>query len=97
MPASFKKRISVAVEARHAGYLRSCLAGIDHEDFTVAPILSGYNVRGYWSSEPAFSRIGERVMVAFTADPVPIQSLIASGFGILASDVLTVQVTDVFN
>ena len=90
-----KKRISVAVEVRHASYLRSCLAGIEHEDFTVTPILSGYSVKGYWSSEQAFSRIGERVVVAFTADPQAIRPLIASGFGILASDVLTVQVYDV--
>ena len=89
-----KKRISVAVEQVHANYIRSCLMAVPHEDFTVSPIISGWSQRGYWSSEFAFHNIGERVMIRFTADLEPIRPLLAAGFGILASKVLQIQVTD---
>ncbi len=93
--ASTKKRISVSVEGTHVGHIRNCLSQIDHEDFTVSPIISGWGVRGYWSSEYGnFNRIGEQVMIRFTTDLDPVRPLLNSGFGILASKVLTIQVTD---
>lgn len=96
--ASTKKRISVAVEGAHVGHIRNCLSQIDYEDFSVSPVISGWGVRGYWSSEyGGFDRIGEQVMIRFTADLEPIQPLLSSGFGILASKVLKIQVTDARN
>ncbi len=97
MQAAAGKRISVTVDARHIDYLRSCLKNIAHEEFTVAPVLSGWSTRGYWSSERTFNRIGERVVVSFTTDPEPIRALIGSGFGILARDILTVHVGELVN
>ncbi|MEQ1695214.1 MAG: hypothetical protein ABL901_05160 [Hyphomicrobiaceae bacterium] len=94
--ASTKKRISIAVEGAHVGHIRNCLAHIDHENFSVSPIISGWGVRGYWSSEcGGFDRIGEQVMIRFTTDLEPVQPLLRSGFGILASKVLKIQVTSV--
>jgi hypothetical protein len=97
MHAPAKKRITVAVDARHIDYLRGCLNNVPHEDFTVSPIMSGWSVRGYWSSERAFKRVGERVSVSFITDPEPIRPLIGSGFGILAGDALTVRIDDLVN
>ena len=97
MVKAAKKRISVSIESQHVGYIRSCLTAVDHEDFTVSPIISGWGARGYWSSERAFEQIGQRVMIRFTTDPEPIRPLLASGFGILASKVLQIQVTDALN
>ena len=98
MPASpakpNRKRISVAVEGTHLGHIRNCLMHLPHENFTVDPIISGYGVGGYWSSEYGFNRVGERVMIRFTTDFEPIRPMLASGFGILASKVLQIQVTD---
>lgn len=98
MPASpttpNRKRISVAVEGAHLAHIRNCLMHFDHDDFTVSPIISGYSTGGYWSSEHGFTRIGERVMIRFTTDYEPIRPFLASGFGILASKVLQIQVTD---
>ena len=90
-----KKRIQVSVEKDHVAHIRCCLRAIRHQDFTVDPIISGWGVRGYWSSEQSFTRIGERVMIRFTTDSDRIRPLLASGFGILASKVLQVQVTDI--
>lgn len=92
--SSEKQRISVAVELAHVGHIKGCLAGIPHADFTVSPIISGWGVRGYWSSEHNFARIGEKVLVRFTADTEPIRPLIAAGFGILGSKVLQIHVSD---
>ena len=93
--ASTKKRISVAIEGSYVGHIRNCLCHLDCEDFTVSPVISGWGVRGYWSSEcGGFDRIGEQVMVRFTTDLEPIQLLLNSGFGILASKVLKIQVSD---
>ncbi len=93
--ASTKKRISVAIEGAHICHIRNCLSHFDCEDFSVSPIISGWGVRGYWSSEHGgFERIGEQVMVRFTTDLEPIQPLLSAGFGILASKVLKIQVTD---
>jgi hypothetical protein len=89
-----KKRISVAVEKSHSDYIRSCLAMVPHEDFTISPIISGWSQRGYWSSEHAFQNVGERVMIRFTTGSDLVRPLLASGFGILASRVLQIQVTD---
>jgi hypothetical protein len=90
-----KKRISVSIEGMHVGHIRNCLSQIAHQDFTVSPIISGWGVRGYWSSEcGGFDRIGEQVMVRFTTDLEPVRPLLNSGFGILASKVLKIQVTD---
>jgi hypothetical protein len=93
--ASTEKRISVVVERTHIHHIRNCLSHIECKDFTVSPIISGWGVRGYWSSEyGGFNRIGEQVMVRFTTDLEPVRSLLNSGFGILASKVLKIQVTD---
>ena len=92
-----KKRISISVEKDHVSHIRCCLLALPHEDFTVSPILSGFGVRGYWSSEHSFTRIGDRVMIGFTTDCDQIRPLLASGFGILASKVLQIQVTDCLN
>ena len=98
MPASHKpvprKRISVAVEGTHLAHIRNCLSSIDHAEFTVGPIISGYSVGGYWSSEYGFERIGERIMISFTTDLEPIAPFLATGFGILSSKVLQIHVTD---
>ena len=93
---SAKKRISVAVEGTHVNHIRNCLSQIDHSDFSVSPIISGWGVKGYWSSEYSggFERIGERVMIRFTTKLERVQPLLLTGFGILASKVLQIQVTD---
>ena len=97
MPSSSKQRIEVAVEAHHVPHIRNCLNAIAHEDFTVSPIISGWNARGYWSSEYAFRHIGEKVMVRFTAESEPLRPLLAAGFGILLSKVLVINKTHVPN
>lgn len=95
---STKKRISVSVEGTHVCHIRNCLSQFDCEDFTVSPIISGWGVKGYWSSEyGGFDRIGEQVMIRFTSDIKTVQPLLSSGFGILASKVLKIQVTDAIN
>jgi hypothetical protein len=91
MSAHKKTRVEIAVETRHLPHIQGCLANLEHEDFTVSPILSGWGVKGYWSSEYAFSKIGEKVMIRFTADAEPVAPFIASGFGILASSVLVIR------
>jgi hypothetical protein len=91
MQSVARKRIEVEVEARHVPHIRSCLAGIAHADFTVAPILSGFGLRGYWSSERAFQSIGDKVCVRFTADAERVQPLIASGFGIVGRHILLIK------
>ena len=97
MQAIERKRIEVAVEAHHVPHIRNCLEAIAHEDFTVSPIISGWNARGYWSSEYAFGTIGQKVMVRFTADAQPLRPLLAAGFGILLSDILVINATAVPN
>ncbi len=89
-----KKRIEFDVERHHIGHIRCCLDTVPHEDFHIAPILSGWNRKGYWSSEYAFSTIGNKVRIAFTAHIEPIRPLIAAGFGILAAEILIVKVSD---
>lgn len=91
---SGRKRISVKVENFHIEHIRNCLKGIAHSEFTVAPVMSGYRHGRYWSSEHNFQKIGEQVMVRFTTDLEQVKPLIINGFGILASKVLTIQVTD---
>lgn len=85
-----KARFEMSVETQHVGHIRNCLADVDCEDFTVSPIISGWGVKGYWSSEHTFSSIGKRVAVRFTVDPDQIAPLLATGFGILAMDIIPI-------
>jgi hypothetical protein len=82
-----KTRFEISVELQHVGHISNCLSGVDCEDFTVSPIISGWGVKGYWSSEHSFSTIGKRVAVRFTVDPNQIKPLLETGFGILAMDI----------
>jgi hypothetical protein len=91
--AATKHRIEIEVDGMLVGHIRNCLVGTDAEDFTVSPIISGWGTAGYWSSEHTFSAIGKRVIVRFTADPVPLKQLLATGFGILAMDIIPISVS----
>lgn len=96
MPASTRKRISVAVEGNHLTHIRNCLQHFDCDDVTVSPVMSGYSIGGYWSSDYGFARIGDRIMIRFTADYETLRPILSAGFGILASKVLQIHVTDEF-
>ena len=86
-----KTRFEISVDGQHVGHIHNCLAGVDCEDFTVSPIISGWGINGYWSSEHSFSRIGKRVAVRFTVDPDQIGPLLETGFGILAMDIVPIS------
>ena len=86
-----KTRFEISVEGQHVGHISNCLAGVDCQDFTVSPIISGWGIKGYWSSELTFSKIGKRVAVRFTVDPDEIAPLLKTGFGILAMDIVPIS------
>jgi hypothetical protein len=94
MISGAKQRIEVDVERHHAGHIRNCLDHVAHEDFTIAPVMSGWNRQGYWSSEHAFWTIGAKVRVSFVADVETIRPLLAAGFGILASELMFITVRE---
>ena len=84
------KRITIEVKRDHVGHIRACLDAIKYSDLTVSPVISGWGLKGYWSSESQFSRIGERVVMRFTAHHSVVQPLITAGFGILADDIVLI-------
>jgi hypothetical protein len=92
-----KKRVQMAVDACHVPHIKATLAGIDCEDVSLAPIISGWGIGGYWSSENRFDAIGSKIMVRFTADAAQIEPLLATGFGILALEIIPISATHVIN
>lgn len=92
-----KKRIQMAVDSSHVAHIQATLAGIDCEDVSLAPIISGWGIGGYWSSEYTFSAIGKKIMVRFTADAAQIEPLLLTGFGILALEIIPISATTVIN
>jgi hypothetical protein len=95
--ANPRRRFEIEVESILVGHIRNCLSNTDADDITVSPIISGWGVQGYWSSERTFQNIGKKVVVRFTADPEPLQPLLKSGFGILAMSIIPISMTDVVN
>ena len=91
--ARAKKRIEMTVDANLVAHIRSCLANADCEEFTVSPVISGWGVEGYWSSERKFADVGKKVAVRFTADEALVRPLIAKGFGILAMELIPITET----
>ena len=91
--AGTKKRVEVTVDAHHVPHIRSCLPDVACSDFTVSPVISGWSTRGYWSSEHAFTAIGSKVAIRFTADEAIVRPLLANGFGILAMDLIPITQT----
>jgi hypothetical protein len=91
-----RKQISITVDKHCVPHIMNCLRAFEYEDFTVAPVMSGWSQRGYWSSEHTFSKIGEKIMVRFITDvtPLPMKAMIANGFGIVARDIVMIQQTD---
>lgn len=94
--ACTRKHISITVDKHCVPHIKNCLRAFEYEDFTIAPVMSGWSQRGYWSSEHSFSRIGEKIMVRFITDTTPplMQAMIANGFGIVARDIVMIQQTD---
>jgi len=95
MQAGEKKQIAVTVMRTQVPAIRSCLASLNHHDFAVRPVISGWSTGGFWSSERSFKHIGERVEVSFKADAVQIAPIVAAGFGIISGEILPIRVTDV--
>lgn len=96
MQADGKKRIAVTVMRTQVPAIRSCLASLNHHDFAVRPVISGWSTGGgFWSSERSFKHVGERVEVSFTADAVQIAPIVAAGFGIISGEIIPVRVIDV--
>jgi hypothetical protein len=93
--ATRRQRFEIEVEAILVDHIRNCLASTDADEITVAPIISGWGVQGYWSSEHTFSNIGKKVVVRFNADPGPLQPLLRTGFGILAMTIIPISATDI--
>jgi hypothetical protein len=96
-PRPSRQRFEIEVESILVAHIRSCLEGTDAEDITVSPIISGWGVQGYWSSERSFQDIGKKVVVRFTAAPEPLRPLLRNGFGILAMSIIPINATDVIN
>jgi len=94
MATTSKKRIEITVDVQHVVHIRSCLIAANAcEDFTVAPVMSGWNTKGYWSSERAFGSIGAKVSVRFTANERLVAPLLRNGFGILAMTIIPISET----
>ena len=91
--ARTKRRVELTVDATHVPHIRSCLANMNCEDFTVSPVISGWGMQGYWSSECKFADVGRKVAVRFSADEALVRPLIAKGFGILAMDLIPITET----
>ena len=92
-----KKRVQMAVDACHIAHIQATLAGIDCEDVSLSPIISGWGIGGYWSSEYSFAAVGKKIMVRFTADAAEIEPLLMTGFGILALEIIPISATNVIN
>jgi len=90
------KRVEMTVDSRHMAHIRSCLAErAACSDVSISPVIAGWGPRGYWSSEgvEAFSRIGEKVMIRFTASSALLDPLLRTGFGILAMELIPISET----
>ncbi len=94
MGAGVTKRIDVIVPRTHVPAIQSCLLPFNHADFSVRPVIAGWTMAGYWSSERSFQTIGDRVMVSFTIDPTVIEPMIASGFGILSGEIVKLTINE---
>lgn len=92
-----RQRVQLAIESCHLAHIQATLAGIDCDDVSVSPIISGWGIGGYWSSEYTFSTIGRKIMVRFTADAVEVAPFVKSGFGILALEIIQISAVDVLN
>jgi hypothetical protein len=92
--AGEKKQIEVKVDAIHMGHVLNCIKQLDAENITVAPVLTGYTIHGYWSLENNFSQIGKRVAIRFAVEIEPFAPFISSGFGILGRDIVLISVID---
>ena len=92
-----KKRIQMAVDACHIAHIQATLADIDCEDVSLSPIISGWGIGGYWSSEYTFAAVGRKIMVRFTADAAQIEPLLVTGFGILALEIIPISATHLVN
>ena len=93
-PAAQPRRlIEMTVDSCYVAHISAALANIGCDDVSLAPVISGWGVRGYWSSEHAFANVGKKIMVRFTADAADIEPLIKSGFGILALEIIPIFAT----
>lgn len=94
MVNSKMKRVAMTLDARHVPHVRRCLeefAGCT--ELSLAPVIAGWGAKGYWSSEgsSAFARVGEKVMIRFTADAELVEPYLRSGFGILAMELIPIS------
>ena len=92
-----RKRIEIIVSSHQVPHIKNCTSALECEDFSIAPVISGWGVGGYWSSESTFSQIGKKIRVRFTADSDLVEPFLKNGFGLLAMDIVPISATDVIN
>ena len=92
-----RKLIEIIVNSRQIPHIKNCTRALECEDFSLAPVISGWGVGGYWSSEATFRQIGSRIRVRFIANSELVEPFLKNGFGLLAMDIVPMSATDVIN
>lgn len=95
MQSCVKKRIELTVDRACVAQIASCISQIDHVDFTVRPVLSGWAINGNSASVPAYGTAGRTVSVGFTVDTSQVAALRSMGFGMARGIDVPADVRDI--